>query len=331
MLMKTLGFSLHYGAVLAGMVLGLFLSGSFFINSHLAQASLGGDIVCLVFTELGGIGAPIPVLDGGSCPDDSTPAEPENTQALCSDGLDNDGDGLIDLADPDCAAFVPPPEPTDVCPNIDDVQEVIPEGYELDIDGNCVEQASDDDTGDTGDSGNDNDEEDDADTGGGGDDSNPAPSDSGDGSPSTSSGSSGGGNGVIGGPLSVGDQNSPMGEVLGTTTVAAEGAVLSTCSSYLGSYLRRGTQNDPAEVKKLQTFLNEHMASGLPVTGYFGPLTDRAVRTFPLKYSGEILAPWVPFGLENNQTATGYVYKTTLRKINNLMCAELNLPIPILP
>ena len=36
----------------------------------------------------------------------SPPAE--DTAALCSDGVDNDGDGLIDLADPDCAPFVPP-------------------------------------------------------------------------------------------------------------------------------------------------------------------------------------------------------------------------------
>ncbi len=31
---------------------------------------------------------------------------PENTLALCSDGVDNDADGTIDLADPDCAAFM---------------------------------------------------------------------------------------------------------------------------------------------------------------------------------------------------------------------------------
>lgn len=31
----------------------------------------------------------------------------ENSQALCSDGIDNDGDQLADLADPDCAAFKP--------------------------------------------------------------------------------------------------------------------------------------------------------------------------------------------------------------------------------
>ncbi len=31
----------------------------------------------------------------------------ENTLPLCTDGIDNDGDDLTDLADPDCAAFVP--------------------------------------------------------------------------------------------------------------------------------------------------------------------------------------------------------------------------------
>jgi hypothetical protein len=30
---------------------------------------------------------------------------PENTAAKCQDGLDNDGDGLVDCRDPDCAAL----------------------------------------------------------------------------------------------------------------------------------------------------------------------------------------------------------------------------------
>lgn len=38
-------------------------------------------------------------------PPTQTPG-PENTLALCSDGVDNDADGRIDLADPDCAAFM---------------------------------------------------------------------------------------------------------------------------------------------------------------------------------------------------------------------------------
>ncbi len=40
----------------------------------------------------------------------------ENTQALCSDGLDNDYDGAIDLTDFDCKAFVLPPPPIYVPP-----------------------------------------------------------------------------------------------------------------------------------------------------------------------------------------------------------------------
>lgn len=35
------------------------------------------------------------------------PTPPENTLALCTDGIDNDADGKVDLADPDCAAFMP--------------------------------------------------------------------------------------------------------------------------------------------------------------------------------------------------------------------------------
>lgn len=37
----------------------------------------------------------------------ATPAPPENTLALCTDGVDNDSDALLDLADPGCAAFLP--------------------------------------------------------------------------------------------------------------------------------------------------------------------------------------------------------------------------------
>ncbi len=40
------------------------------------------------------------------------PPPQENTSALCADGIDNDGDGLVDLNDPDCAPFIPPPPPS---------------------------------------------------------------------------------------------------------------------------------------------------------------------------------------------------------------------------
>ena len=48
---------------------------------------------------------------GGGGPPPPPPGATEDTAVLCSDGIDNDGDGLIDLADQDCAAFAPPPPP----------------------------------------------------------------------------------------------------------------------------------------------------------------------------------------------------------------------------
>ncbi len=45
----------------------------------------------------------------GQCVEVSNPESPvENTAEFCSDQLDNDQDELTDLADPDCAPFVPP-------------------------------------------------------------------------------------------------------------------------------------------------------------------------------------------------------------------------------
>ena len=69
----------------------------------------------------------------------------------------------------------------------------------------------------------------------------------------------------------------------------------------------------------------------IPLTGVYGPLTYEAVKQFQVKYWQEVLQPWVPFGLPNAQTPTGYVYKTTKRWINMLSCPALNLPVPQLP
>ncbi len=98
----------------------------------------------------------------------------------------------------------------------------------------------------------------------------------------------------------------PAGEVLGIST--------SSCEPYLTQYLRIGRQNSASEVRKLQIFLNEHISSKLPVTGFFGPLTDAAVRTFQRQYSAEVLGPW---GIMSD---TGYVYYTTQKTINELVC-----------
>ena len=92
-------------------------------------------------------------------------------------------------------------------------------------------------------------------------------------------------------------------------------------------------------MKKLQQFLNSDPATQVAVTGpgspgnetgFFGPLTDAAVKKFQVKYAKDVLEPWNPFGLVNH-IPTGYVYKTTLRKINLVYCANLSIPLPTLP
>jgi hypothetical protein len=113
------------------------------------------------------------------------------------------------------------------------------------------------------------------------------------------------------------------GTVLGTSTAS--------CTALLTTYMRQGQRNDSSEVKKLQTFLNALLGTNLPVTGFFGSLTDKAVRRFQLEYHDDVLAPWVIHGLTNDQTSTGYVYKTTQRMINNLYCTTLHIPMPQLP
>jgi len=130
----------------------------------------------------------------------------------------------------------------------------------------------------------------------------------------------GGGNGG-GGNSSGSSSSSNSGTVLGVTT---GGEVLgeTTCAPYITTYMRMGIVNNVNEVKKLQTFLNQEMGANLPVTGMFKKLTDQAVRNFQNKYKTDVLAPW------GKTNSTGLVYKTTQTKINNIMCVDLNIPIP---
>ena len=179
----------------------------------------------------------------------------ENTAALCNDNIDNDGDGLIDLADPDpdCVPFTP-----------------------ANGGGNTI------------------------------------------GSGSGFGGGNGGGQ-VLG--ASTSNENASVGEVLGANT----------CAPYLSSYLGKGKKNNSADVIKLQEFLNKELGLNIPVTGTFGDMTEEAVRLFQIKYSEEVLAPWVPYGLPNAKTPTGYVYKTTQRWINMLNCVGTYIALPQLP
>jgi hypothetical protein len=129
----------------------------------------------------------------------------------------------------------------------------------------------------------------------------------------TGGGGGGGGNGPI-----AGSAFGLTGQVLGSATTTPAG-----CTALLNGYMRMGRRdNNVDDVKKLQQFLNDHMGANLPVTGHFGSMTDKAVRAFQAKYMSEVLTPW---GID---APTGFVYKTTMRWINMMHCATLNIPIP---
>jgi hypothetical protein len=112
------------------------------------------------------------------------------------------------------------------------------------------------------------------------------------------------------------------GQVLGE-------AVELECGMYLFEHIKFGGNNNPEEVKKLQTFLNEHMGMNLAVDGFYGESTRQAVNAFQLMYKEEILGPWVNAGIHCDiNDPTGYVYKTTKRWINLIKCPTLNIPMP---
>ena len=90
-------------------------------------------------------------------------------------------------------------------------------------------------------------------------------------------------------------------------------ADIGSCT-YINDYMNVNEANDPAEVTKLQTFLNETEGINVNVNGIFDQSTVAAVQAFQTKYLDDVMAPW---GL---QTATGIVSYTTKKKINEIYC-----------
>ncbi len=101
------------------------------------------------------------------------------------------------------------------------------------------------------------------------------------------------------------------------------GASTDTCP-FLVDYMQMGAENDPMEVMKLQLFLNifKDMFGGTanPVTGTFGIITDTNVKKFQETFKDDILQPWFNQGIVGHTKPTGFVYKTTLWKINDIVC-----------
>jgi len=105
------------------------------------------------------------------------------------------------------------------------------------------------------------------------------------------------------------------GQVAGASTA---------CNPYLLKYIKLGADNDPEEVKKLESFLNEYLGVDLPIDGIYDQADYNAVKQFQLLLKDDVLAPWVLVGcLPSDITPTGYVYRTTKWTINNFFCPEL--------
>ncbi len=100
-----------------------------------------------------------------------------------------------------------------------------------------------------------------------------------------------------------------------TTSQEAQETQETACPAFSG-YYRKGSVGE--EIKKIQLFLNKEVDARLPITGVFGAATDAAVKKFQQKYFDLIITPW-----ETSQNVTGYWYKTTRMKANQLSgCTE---------
>lgn len=114
---------------------------------------------------------------------------------------------------------------------------------------------------------------------------------------------------VSGGSSSSSSGSSGSGYVL----LSAQSA--STTCPLISSFMKIGIANNAADVTKLQAFL-KGQGFDADVTGTFDQKTEAAVEAFQKKYLSDILGPW------GATKASGAVYITTLKKINQLACSQ---------
>ena len=88
------------------------------------------------------------------------------------------------------------------------------------------------------------------------------------------------------------------------------------CEPYLKEFIRLGSDNNPVEVLKLKSFLNEYEGFDLELTPIYDIEAYNAVQTFQLRYADDVLNPWDIDG------PTGYVFVTTTIKINRIICDD---------
>lgn len=89
---------------------------------------------------------------------------------------------------------------------------------------------------------------------------------------------------------------------------------------YFTEYARLGGENNPEEVQKIRSFLqNEMFLTGDSSTsGLYDDLLSDAVRRFQAKYSGDIVDPWG----QRNAESSGWWYITTQAKANQIYCSS---------
>ncbi len=83
----------------------------------------------------------------------------------------------------------------------------------------------------------------------------------------------------------------------------------------LTDYMKYGQKNDASQVSKLQVFLKNSQGFDVTVNGIFDAKTESAVKAFQVKYLSDVMGPW-----EATQ-GSGFAYITTIKKINEIVCA----------
>src|ERR1035437_1830211 len=123
--------------------------------------------------------------------------------------------------------------------------------------------------------------------------------------PPVITGGGGGGSSSSGGSSSV--PLLALSSTNGTTTP------IITCP-LITTYMQFGGNNNPTDVAKLQAFLKDSQGLDVAVNGIFDQRMENAVRAFQSKYMSQIMGPW------GATQSSGYVYITTLKKVNEIAC-----------
>ncbi|MEI8249301.1 MAG: peptidoglycan-binding domain-containing protein [Candidatus Taylorbacteria bacterium] len=93
-------------------------------------------------------------------------------------------------------------------------------------------------------------------------------------------------------------------------------ASTTTSCPLITTYMTFGGNNNASDVSKLQAYLKNVEGLNVDVTGVYDQKTVDAVKAFQDKYHNDTMGPW------GAALASGRVYITTLKKINQLACSS---------